>query len=574
MSMTQKLLEEQIQSFHKIPKPVAKSLIKMGKKAIHEDEITTFLSKNAELKGIDFVDAVLDYFQIETSIKQQQIENIPSEGKAIIVANHPLGMLDALALIKVISMVRRDIKILANELLYTFCQNLDDFMLPIDISNKRIYKTQTKQMLEALESEELLILFPAGEVSRSSLTGIKDKKWKKGFLLLAKKSLAPIIPIHIKAKNSLLFYSASLMKNSLGTMLLPHEMMQSKEKKITLTIGHAVEYKSVLMLSDTAKTQCKLFKKHLYNIAKKRKPIFETMSPIAHPEDLKVIRKELKTCQHLGKTPDGKVIYLYKYSKNSRLLKELGRLREISFRRVGEGSGNKRDIDAYDKYYEHIILWSEEELEIIGSYRIANVTQVIEEKGVNGLYTAQFFDYELSFHRYLENSIELGRSFIQPKYWGSRALDYLWQGIGAYLKQNPNIRYMFGSVSLSGNLPKEVSGLIISFYDLYFNTTPTQKVKAINPYKVVIKEKKEVLELFNGNYKEDFKALKNAIAKYGATVPTLYKQYADVCEDGGVEFIDYCKDEAFNSIDSFILVDVTKLKAKKRKRYIDDIVID
>lgn len=574
MLMTQKIMKNQIKSFDKMPTVVSNSLVTLGSKVVHENEITAFLDLHKENKGMDFIDAVLEYFSIEISLKQNEIENIPSEGKAIIVANHPLGMLDALALIKLVSMVRSDIKILANNLLSQFFDNLEEFLVPIDIMQKRVYKTQMQGMLDALANEELVILFPAGEVSRTSLTGVKDKEWKKGFLSLAKKTIAPIIPIHIKAKNSLLFYSASLLKNSLGTMLLPHEMIRSTNKKIAFSVGNAVEYKSVKALSEDVKEQCKLFKKHIYSLKKGKNPIFETMCTIAHPENLKYIRKELKECKKLGMTPDGKIIYLYKYHKDSRLLKELGRLREISFRRVGEGSGRKRDVDAFDKYYEHIILWSEEELEIVGSYRIANVEKVVEQYGVNGLYTSQIFDYKKPFERYLENSIELGRSFVQPKYWGSHALDYLWQGIGAYLKHNPNIETMFGAVSLSGNNTKEMNSLIISFYDMYFNTSKVKMVKALNPFKPQVKEKMYAMKLFNKDYKEDFKTLKTVLAKQGYTIPTLYKQYADVCDTGGVQFLDYCFDKEFNSIDSFIVVDVKRLKEKKRKRYIDSIIVE
>jgi len=144
-------------------------------------------------------------------------------------------------------------------------------------------------------------------------------------------------------------------------------------------------------------------------------------------------------------------------------LREIGRLREYTFRKVEEGTGKKRDTDSFDKYYEHIVLWDENDLEIVGSYR-------------NTL-----FKFKEEFESYLVDSIELGRSFVQPKYWGSRALDYLWQGIGAYLVQNPSIKYIFGPVSLSVALPKDALNLIVSYYSHYYGTKKPL-VKEIDPF--------------------------------------------------------------------------------------------
>ncbi|WP_434658882.1 GNAT family N-acetyltransferase [Sulfurimonas sp. NW9] len=305
---------------------------------------------------------------------------------------------------------------------------------------------------------------------------------------------------------------------------------------------------------------------------KRNESYFETQKAIAHPEDRRDLKKELKSSQLLGETKDGKKIYLYSSNdNNSIIINEIGRLRELSFRKVGEGINKKRDIDKYDRYYKHIILWDEEDLEIVGAYRIAECTDIIKKFGVDALYTTTLFDYNEAFLSYLPDAIELGRSFVQPKYWGSRALDYLWYGIGAYLKNNSHIRYMYGPVSLSESYAKTAKDMILYFYDQNFQDRQNL-VRAKNPYNFKTDEtlmanlKKE----FSApEYKENFKTLKKALGSINTNIPTLYKQYADLCEKGGIQFCAYNIDSDFsNCIDSFIIVDISKIKESQKKRYL------
>ncbi|HHD78988.1 MAG TPA: GNAT family N-acetyltransferase, partial [Epsilonproteobacteria bacterium] len=251
------------------------------------------------------------------------------------------------------------------------------------------------------------------------------------------------------------------------------------------------------------------------------------------------------------------------------VIKEIGRLREISFRHVGEGSGEKRDIDSYDFYYKHLIIWDDEALEIAGAYRIGDCKEIVEDYGVKGLYTSTLFDFDEKFKVYFEQGLELGRSFVQPKYWNSRALDYLWQGIGAYVKAHPQIRYLFGPVSLSDSFTPQAKALLIYFYTHYFGTSE-QWVKHKARYKLNKEMKNYCQEIFCGHdYRVDQRILKEELSYMGYTIPTLYKQYAEVCEEGGVQFLDFGYDKQFNyCIDGFILVDVNLMKESKRKRYI------
>jgi putative hemolysin len=430
-------------------------------------------------------------------------------------------------------------------------------------------RKSVESIYEALEKEQVVVIFPSGEVSRARPNGIKDTKWKKGFLKIAQNTKSPILPIFIDAKNSKTFYLLSMISKSIATATIPHEMFKHYNKNIAFNIGKTIPFESYYAPNIDINNRVKLLRKHFYKVAKKEKGIFKTDNGIALAQNRGELKKELENAKAIGTTTDGKQIYLYANADENVLIKEIGRLREISFRQVKEGSGKQRDIDDFDYCYEHIILWDDKDLEIAGSYRIIKTSEMVEACGVDGLYSSTLFEFQDEFDKYLTNSIELGRSFIQPKYWNSRALDYLWQGIGAYLRTNPNIRYMFGCVSISNSYSDEAIELLISFYTNYFGSK-IKSVKHRDSYILSESKKQRFDEIFLKNdYEKDIAILKRELHFMGYAIPTLYKLYSELCDEGGVEFIDFGRDKTFeNCIDGFILIDIEKLKPQKRKRYL------
>jgi len=379
---------------------------------------------------------------------------------------------------------------------------------------------------------------------------------------------APILPIYIDGRNSALFYGASMLYKPLATMLLVQEMFKQKRKNIGMRIGELIPYDSFAQLPLETAAKVKLFKKHLYRLAKDKEPLFKTQKAIAHPEDRILLKKAVEACPLLGETSDAKQIYLYQYQQSSPVLREIGRLRELAFRAVGEGTGQRRDIDLYDSYYEQLILWDKDDLEIVGAYRFANTAKVMTEKGLPGLYTASLFRFSERMTPYLDQGLELGRSFVQPRYWGKRSLEYLWYGIGAYLKQNPYIRYLFGGVSLSNSYPKAARDLMVYFYSLYFRCTEQSAAPNL-PYELPAETLTQLQQHFTGdNYTQDFVQLKHLLANMGASIPTLYKQYSELTEPGGVKFLAFGVDPDFaDCVDGLVLVDMQQLKATKKARY-------
>ncbi|GLX80298.1 acyltransferase [Thalassotalea insulae] len=534
---------------------------------LHEREISEFGQYYPHLLGIDFVEQVLEYFNVSYSVRDNEKERIPSQGRVVIIANHPIGSIDGLALIKLISEVRSDIKVVANEMLMAI-NSLHDVLLPVNNMQGGTAKECLRNIDAHLQSDGALLIFPAGEVSRLCIEGVRDNSWHSGFLRMANKAKAPILPIFIDAKNSPLFYGASMIYKPLSTLLLVKEMFKQRRKHLPMRIGELIPYESYNSARIALPQQVKLLKKHLYRIGCNKKPIFGTQKAIALPEERQALTKAIKkACTVLGETADGKLIYLYQHNGSSTIMREIGRLREVAFRAVGEGSNKRRDVDHFDSYYFHIILWDKDDLEIIGAYRLGDAKKLYHDKEGPGLYTSTLFDYNDDMLPYIEQGLELGRSFVQPQYWGKRSLDYLWYGIGAFLKSHPQYRYLFGPVSLSNSYPQAAKDLMVQFYCSHFGEQRLL-ARAKTPCTLL----PELKDVFPGeSYKQEFTKLKHLLANMGVTVPTLYKQYSELCEPGGVKFLSFNIDPDFNDcIDGLVLADVSMLKEKKRLRYIGD----
>lgn len=547
------------------PAPWQKSLLK---RLFYEDEFQQFAAAHCHLKGLDMVEQVLEHLDILCTVSARDLEQIPEHGPLVIIANHPTGTLDGLALMYAVSRVRRDVKVVTNRML-THLEPLSSLFIPVDNMGGRTAKSSLVQMEQHLQNAGVLIFFPAGEVSRPTRKGIRDKKWHSGFIKLAGKLRVPLLPVHIQAHNSLLFYASTLVSPTLSMLLLMQQMFRRRHSQLPIKIGQQIawhHWHSATLSSREMAEQCR---QHVMRLGKGVPGVFKTQCAIARPEDRATLKRALAQAESLGKTSDGKTIYLWQRNgqEDAPLLRELGRLREIAFRAVEEGSGKRRDTDSYDDDYLHLILWDEDDLEIVGAYRFMPTAMQIEKRGVEGLYSYSLFHYDDKMQDVLEHGIELGRSFIQPRYWGRRGLDYLWSGIGAYLARYPHYRYLFGPVSISGGLPPAARDLLVAFYRLWFPATHPLAASR-KPYPASLPD---VLAQFGGvDYVDDLTKLKSLLGNLGCGIPPLYKQYSELCEPGGVQFIDFGSDPAFNNcVDGLVLVDLCYLKANRYQRYIE-----
>ena len=546
------------------PAPWQKSLLK---RLFYEDEFQQFAAAHRHLKGLDMVEQVLEHLDILCTVSARDLEQIPEHGPLVIIANHPTGTLDGLALLYAVSRVRRDVKVVTNRML-THLEPLSSLFIPVDNMGGRTAKSSLVQMEQHLQNAGVLIFFPAGEVSRPTRKGIRDKKWHSGFIKLAGKLRVPLLPVHIQAHNSLLFYASTLVSPTLSMLLLMQQMFRRRHSQLPIKIGQQIawhHWHSATLSSREMAEQCR---QHVMRLGKGMPGVFKTQCAIARPEDRATLKRALAQAECLGKTGDGKLIYLWQRNgqEEAPLLRELGRLREIAFRAVEEGSGKRRDTDRYDDDYLHLILWDDEDLEIVGAYRFMPTAKQVAHRGPEGLYSYSLFHYDDKMQDVLEHGIELGRSFIQPRYWGRRGLDYLWSGIGAYLARYPHYRYLFGPVSISGGLPPAARDLLVAFYRLWFPASHPLAASR-QPYPASLPD---VLAQFGGvDYVDDLTKLKSLLGNLGCGIPPLYKQYSELCEPGGVQFIDFGSDPAFNNcVDGLVLVDLCYLKTNRYQRYI------
>ncbi len=548
---------------------IRNSTLSLLRKLTREQEINSFLREHQGQRGIDFIDRIFEYFNFSYSVSQRERNNIPAQGRVVIVANHPIGSLDGLALLRLVSEVRKDVKIVANDMLMTF-EPLHDILLPLDNMTRGAYRQSYKNIIQALNNDQAIIIFPAGEVSRASPAGIRDGKWQSGFLHFARKANAPILPIFVSAKNSLLFYSASMLFKPLGTALLAHEMFNKRSAEIKFRVGEMVPYHALESDKLTDKALTKRLKKHLYKIGKGKNPIFITEKTIAHPEDRVALKKEFKNAQLIGSTRDNHRIYMCDYDRHPSVLREIGRLRELTFRLVGEGTGSRRDLDKYDHHYRHLVLWDEDKLCIAGAYRLGEAGNIAARQGIKGLYTADLFDYQSEIKNYLPEGLELGRSFVHPDYWGKASLDYLWQGIGAYITHNPSIRYMFGPVSMSAQYPKALRDMLVFYYQKFYSS---EEPLADGKHPYLLEEDALIAlqqQFAHLNREQGFELLQKAFAEHNCKIPVLYKQYAALFEEGGWQLLGFSVDSEFgNCLDGLFMADLHKLKANKRARYLN-----
>ncbi len=551
--------------FEKKPAFVNKFILFALAKFLKLNEINKFIRENHSVHGIEFISRLFDTLGFSYRISDRDKRKIPAEGKVIIVANHPLGGLDGLALVKAVREVRPDVRIVANDLLMKV-ENLTEVFLPLDVYSISGQKSQIVAIEQALLNEEAVIIFPSGKVSRLTMQGIRDLKWNNGATKFSTKMSSPILPIFIHGRNTLLFYFSAFLHDKLGMFMLPSELFRHNDKVITMIVGDLIPANSFKSLKP--KLQAKLLLQHTYKIGANKNGNFVTEKTVIHPIDTRLIKKELQNNELLGYTFDGKKIYLVDYAHANNVLKEISRLREVTFRKVGEGTGKTYDMDIYDLYYKHIVLWDEETLDIVGSYRLGITSEILNQFGKNGLYNSSQFALNDGFDEILTQSIEVGRSFIQQKYWKSNALDYIWQGIGAFLIRHPEIKYLWGAVSISDSYSDLAKGLIIGYYKKWYGG---DKSWAEPVYEYVTPEKylSEIASVLTAdNHIDDFKKLKHALKNLNFSVPVLFRRYTELCEYGGSSFVSWCIDVNFNnSIDGLIILDMTKLKEEAKNRY-------
>lgn len=532
-----------------------------------------------------FFESILEALDISYSVSQQDLSKIPRQGPTIVVSNHPFGAIDGIILSAIFLKIRPDVKVMANYLLGMIPETRDLFVAVDPFGKKEAIRTNARALrcaIRFLSEGGLLSVFPAGEVSHFHWKEktIRDPEWNPLLAALVKKTGAAVIPVFFKGRNSAIFQIAGLVHPFLRTALLPREMLKKSHQNITVRIGNLIHYpKLAKMQSDSEIIKFLRVRTYILSSIDPHKGSFRPMvkrlhrgnrfQPIISPVNKDRLYQEVAALPPEQGLIDADPFFVLhaKAEQIPLLLKEIGRLREITFRAEGEGSGKKMDIDCYDSHYRHLFLWNESEREIAGAYRFGLTDEIISIFGQGGLYTHTLFEYGSPFLSRINPAMELGRSFVQQKYQKTfQALMLLWKGIAGFITIHPRYRYLFGPVSISKEYQSVSRQLIVTYLKHAHPVSELEKyVKPRNPYRKTgagHRELRSSLDLLrNINWLSDLVAELEADRK---GVPILIKQYLKL----GGRILGFNLDPDFsNVLDVLMMVDLVQTDHKILDRY-------
>lgn len=427
--------------------------------------------------GVDFAHAVISNLDIDCRVTMPSDQKIPEEGAFIIVANHPHGALDGLLLIDYIARVRPDVKFIGNFLLSRI-KPLESFFLPVNPFNaaNQTNVSGIKSAFSHLKSGGGLVIFPAGEVStfQKGFSRCEDRVWPDSIVKFIRKAGVPVIPLYIGGRNKLPFHLVGKIHPMLRTVRLPLELVNKYGYNVNIVIGSAISPKMQKQITETNDYRDYL-RASIYFLQEELKQMTSSArsSRLQSIESLDVngtspdvISKEVESlsAEYLLFKNGTYEVYCVPTSAIPNVLQEIGRLRELTFRAIGEGTNKDVDLDKYDEYYHHLFVWEAEKKELVGAYRVGFGDEIYRQFGVSGFYTHTLFDYSKQFEVILPKIIELGRSFIVRDYQRrSTTLLLLWRGILCVLLKHKEYSYLLGPVSTPGDYSVLSKMLVVTY---------------------------------------------------------------------------------------------------------------
>ena len=415
---------------------------------------------------------------VACDVADTDLRRIPKAGPLVVVANHPFGGLDGLVLTALLQRVRPDVKVMANHLLRVV-PDLRDAMLFVDPyggpASRAKNLTAMRAAVKWVRAGGALGVFPAGEVSAIDLRSksVVDKPWSESVARLVSATGAPVVCVWFNGRNSAVFQLAGLAHPVLRSLLLPHELLNKRQSRVAVQIGTPIPpsrlagFESPSDLAAYLRVRTYLLKGRGAGAgpAGHRRPSHapEPIAGAQEPENLAAEIARLGPDCTLARSGDLRAI-VTRSGEIPTVLKELGRLREITFRGVGEGTGKACDLDAFDRHYLHLFVWNDAARALVGAYRLGLTDEIIPQRGVGGLYTSTLFHYRRGMLQRLTPGIELGRSFVRPEYQRDYApLLLLWKGVGHFVARHPRYRMLFGTVSISNDYRSMTKQLLIAF---------------------------------------------------------------------------------------------------------------
>ncbi len=527
---------------------------------------------------------LLREMNIDISVSLTDLERIPSKGPVVVVSNHPYGMLDGAVLGVLLARVRPDVKVMTNFLLEGVPE-LEQFCIFVDplrtSKSSQRNRRALKQALEWLQQGGMLAIFPAGEVSHWQMpqATVADPRWNETAARLLRKTNATALPVYFCGQNSLGFQFMGLLHPRLRLAFLLQEFLKQQDSEVKLRVGRPIPGEAIASLADD-RVATDYLRWRTYLLAERGKsaawaPGFKSMfparqdEPITPPLPRELLRRDLRNL------PDDSLllenvdfaVYAAQADEIPHLLAEIGRLREVTFRAVGEGTGKRSDLDVFDPYYWHLLLWSKSRQELVGAYLAGNTAEIVAQRGIGGLYTSTLFHYDDRLLARMGPALELGRSFVRPEYQKQFApLLLLWKGIARFVSHRPQTPVLFGAVSISNAYTRASRKLIYSFFESRkAGDALADLVSPRHPFRPAGMRKWDCRAACKAL--RDLDELSQPIADLeldGKGLPVLLRQYAKV----GGRFLGFNLDPKFSDVlDGLVIVDLRQTEPMLLERY-------
>jgi putative hemolysin len=492
-----------------------------------------------------FAERILDTMKITVALRRGSLDMIPGAGPVIVAANHPHGAADGLALLSLVRQVRPDVRLLANRLLAAIpelreaCCFVDPFSRPAAAARSR---PGLRSALRWLRQGGTLIVFPAGEVARcTGADGVPcERAWLDTTGRLALATGASIVPAFIDGRNSPLFYRAARLHPLLATALLPLEFDRIRGARVSVSLAPA--------LTSAA----------------------DARGPTDRARQASAALGSLDCGTEVAALPPSALlidagqyaVYCARAHEMPRTLDEIGRLRAITYRAAGEGTGEAIDLDAFDADYLHLFAWDRRERQVVGAYRIGVVSEIVRRHGLAGLYTRTLFEYGPKLLEALGPALELGRSFVRPEYQRHhQPLLLLWRGIGAFVARHPEHRMLFGPVSISARYCDASHALLTAFLEQHHLDPSLARL-------VTPKHPRPHAPVHGRAIPADTDQADRQIREIerdGKPMPVLLRHYLKL----RARALSFSVDPGFGHVlDALMAVDLTEVPANVRRRYL------
>ena len=463
--------------------------------------------RNKHPSEVEFLNAILDEFQIKFEIPEEDFKRLPKDGAYITISNHPLGGIDGILLLKLMLEKEPNFKIIANFLLHRI-DPMKPYIMPVNpFETRKDAKSSVvgiKETFRHLSDGKPLGMFPAGEVSTyKDGKLVVDKAWEEGAIKVIRKAQVPVVPIYFHAKNSRLFYLLSKLNPTLRTAKLPSELLTQKNRVIKVRIGKPIsvneqnEHKTIEEYTDFLRKKTYMlanpFEKESSFLPNSSLKSHKSPKEIATPANQEQMMQEIaalrKNNARLLQSKNYEIFFT-EANKIPNILHEIGRLREVTFREIGEGTNKSIDLDQYDTYYHHLFLWDDDTKKIAGAYRMGLGSEIYPKHGIKGYYLNELFRFEPELHDMMHKSIEMGRAFITKEYQQKpMPLFLLWKGIIHTTMRFPEHKFLLGGVSISNQFSDFSKSLMIEFMKShYYDPYIAQYIHPKVEFKVKLKD--------------------------------------------------------------------------------------